>query len=109
MWPRVAATARYATAGRGNLARRGALPSMQLANHQKPLALVGCAAPLRRYALSSRVAAGRADPPGRYVIAALVQNEHGVLAAVSNLFAGRGYNIDRCSADPVAWAVHYGK
>ena len=31
---------------------------------------------------------------GKHVIAALVQNESGVLAGVSNMFAGRGYNID---------------
>jgi len=35
------------------------------------------------------------------VISVIVKNEHGVLARVVNLFAGRGYNIDTLTVAPV--------
>ncbi|MCK9257602.1 MAG: acetolactate synthase small subunit [Sulfurospirillaceae bacterium] len=37
----------------------------------------------------------------RRVISVIVLNEHGVLARISGLFAGRGYNIDSLTVAPV--------
>jgi len=37
----------------------------------------------------------------RRVISVIVLNEHGVLARISGLFAGRGYNIDSLTVAPI--------
>jgi len=37
----------------------------------------------------------------RKVISVIVENEHGVLARIINLFAGRGYNIDSLTVAPI--------
>merc|ERR1712072_757738 len=56
-----------------------------------------------RHFRASAARCGNLDPTDRYynpteprkhIIAALVHNEAGVLAGVSNMFAARGYNID---------------
>jgi acetolactate synthase-1/3 small subunit len=37
----------------------------------------------------------------RKVISVIVENEHGVLARIVNLFAGRGYNIESLTVAPI--------
>ena len=37
----------------------------------------------------------------RRTISVIVLNEHGVLARISGLFAGRGYNIDTLTVAPI--------
>jgi len=42
----------------------------------------------------------------RKVISVIVENEHGVLARIVNLFAGRGYNIESLTVAPIPESVY---
>ncbi|WP_375462782.1 acetolactate synthase small subunit [uncultured Methylobacterium sp.] len=50
--------------------------------------------------------AGRIEPTNRHTLAVIVDNEPGVLARISGMFSGRGYNIESLTVSETEEARH---
>ena len=50
--------------------------------------------------------AGRVEPVNRHTLAVIVDNEPGVLARISGMFSGRGYNIESLTVSETEMARH---
>ena len=50
--------------------------------------------------------AGRVEPVNRHTLAVIVDNEPGVLARISGMFSGRGYNIESLTVSETEVARH---